>query len=161
VYGGTDGILSAFNFLMLLTSAHVPSHLILVVLILKLIADAISLAISNYTSVVSAREQKPDEEDLESPYISSIITLLGFLVFGAIPILIYHYLLHDNGKTFANMLVIVITLFLFGCFQGVVIYRKTVQAIRKGVYMVATGMVGILASMFIGGTLQHLVGMAL
>lgn len=162
IYGGVDGILSAFNFLVIMQSAHFPKAYILIILILKLLSDAVSLSLSNYSGNATENEI---HETLEaktgtrpSPYVAGLVTLLGFLVFGAIPIFIYHFVLHDASNIWISASIILATLFVLGSLKSAIIFGAAPNALRGGVEFTAVGMIGIMGSILIGSMIHRIAG---
>lgn len=163
MYGGVDGILSAFNFLVIMQSAKFPKAYILWILILKLLSDGVSLSLSNYSGKLAKNEiretlENKEQFPIDNPYMSGFVTLLGFLIFGSIPILIYHYVLHDTTNTFLSVIIIIVTLFILGSLKTFVITYHTEGLLRGGTELSAVGMIGIIASMIIGTMIHRVAG---
>lgn len=169
IYGGVDGILSAFNFLIIMQSAQFPKAYILIILILKLLSDALSLSLSNYSGnatqneIHETLEAKAGGADTQitprpSPYVAGAVTLLGFLVFGSIPILIYHFVLHDASNIWISAAIILATLFVLGSLKSLVIFGAAPNALQGGAHFTFVGMIGILGSILIGSLIHRIAG---
>lgn len=165
IIGGVDGTLSSFSFLAMLKSAAFPKQYILFILVLKLLSDGISLSLSNYSGRSSDNEIRealaPTQNDNEAsanPYTAGIATLFGFLIFGAIPILIYHYVLHDIANIWSTAALILVTLFTMGVLKSAVIHNDAFKSVRGGAEFGVIGMIGVLASITIGLGIKKLVG---
>lgn len=165
IYGGVDGILSAFNFLVIMQSAHFPRSLILVILILKLLSDGVSISLSNYSGNSADAEMREamqvDNEEVrieESPKIAGLVTLIGFLVMGSLPILIYHYLLHDAGNIWVTTAVVLSVIFVLGMVKSAVIYKDIDTVAKGGAQFAIVGVIGVAASILIGKMIHAIVG---
>jgi VIT1/CCC1 family predicted Fe2+/Mn2+ transporter len=166
MYGGVDGILSAFNFLVIMQSAHFPKAYILVILILKLLSDAVSLSLSNFSGKLTQNEiretleeQHPiDKFGLNNPYVSGMVTLTGFLVFGSIPIILYHFVLHDKSNVVVSAALILSTLFILGILKSIFIHQSLDHVLSSGAQLTFIGFIGIIASMIIGNIIHSIAG---
>lgn len=164
VYGGMDGILSAFNFLIILQTAHIPSNIILWVLILKLFSDGVSLGISNYTGTdahndIIEKMEDPNKNGLKTnPALAGVLTMIGFMVFGMLPILIYHCILHDSANLVYNIGLILIVIFVFGMLQGAILTHNIRGTVIKGGELVIVGIFGISISIMIGMIIRRVAG---
>lgn len=164
VYGGVDGLLSAFNFLLIMQSASFPKHLILVIMVLKLLSDGVSLSLSKFSGSVTELEVRESLEEKtiltpeSNPYASGLITLVGFLVFGSIPILIYHFVLHDIGNVAVSASIIISLLVAFGTIKSYVLRQDARVALERGVEFGVVGVVGVVASIVIGLMIHKIAG---
>lgn len=172
IIGGVDGTLSSFAFLAMLRSAAFPKQYILLILVLKLLSDGVSLSLSNYSgrsSVNEVREaleaQMQTEPDKDrspnpNPYAAGVATLIGFLLFGSVPILIYHYVLHDLASIWISALLILSVLFLMGVLKSYTIHKNVDRVLHGGIQFGIVGMVGITASVTIGLMIKQITGRA-
>lgn len=163
VYGGVDGILSAFNFLVIMQSAHFPKSLVLVILVLKLLSDGVSLSLSNYTGNAADAEMREALQvetyvDKHDPFIGGLVTLVGFLVVGSLPILIYHFILHDASNIWLTTLVVLCVIFVLGMVKSAAIHKDAHRVVQGGAHFATVGVVGVLASITIGKMMHALVG---
>ncbi len=171
IIGGVDGTLSSFSFLAMLKSAAFPKQYILLILVLKLLSDGVSLSLSNYSGRASDNEvrealeaQKETDDQIEepytnlNPYAAGVSTLVGFIVFGSIPILIYHYVLHDLASIWVTALLIVAILFCMGVLKSIVIHKNAMRGLKGGFEFGVVGMVGLIASITIGLTIKQITG---
>jgi hypothetical protein len=163
VIGGVDGTLSSFSFLAMLKSAAFPRQYILIILILKLLSDGVSLSLSNYSgrkSDIEIRETLQVQSDPLSPnpYTAGLSTLIGFLVFGSIPVLIYHYVLHDIANIWKSAVLILGVLFVMGVLKTLVIQKDLVQGFHGGAEFGLIGMIGVVASTSIGLIIKTIAG---
>lgn len=160
IIGGVDGTLSSFSFLAMLKSAEFPKKYILLILILKLLSDGVSLSLSNYTSRSSRNEiqEALDDQtpDLLNPYAAGMSTFVGFIVFGSIPLFIYHYVLHDIASIWKTAGLILAILFVMGIMKSMVIHPMT--PLRGGVEFGFIGMIGVFASISIGLMIRRITG---
>ncbi len=164
IIGGVDGTLSSFSFLAMLKSAAFPHQYILIILILKLLSDGVSLSLSSYTGRKSDNEiretlQTQAATDLTNPYAAGISTLIGFLAFGSIPILIYHFVLHDIANIWISAMLILAVLFIMGVCKNVAIHGHIdSKSLIGGTEFGLIGMIGIIASTSIGLIIKNIAG---
>jgi len=82
IYGGMDGIISTFAIIIGTLGAKQNMGIAFILAVANLIADAFSMAVGSYESVI--------EEEYKFQAVSkSIVTFIGFVLIGGIPILCF------------------------------------------------------------------------
>ena len=82
IYGGMDGIISTFAIIIGTLGAKQNMAVAFILAVANLIADAFSMAVGSYESVI--------KEDYKFHAVSkSIVTFIGFVLIGGIPILCF------------------------------------------------------------------------
>jgi VIT1/CCC1 family predicted Fe2+/Mn2+ transporter len=92
VYGANDGIITTFAVVAGVTGGALSTRAVLIVGVANLLADGLSMGVSNYLSIRShesalAAMGSPEQES--SPVRHGVATLLAFVVAGAVPLLPY------------------------------------------------------------------------
>ena len=96
VYGGVDGIITIFNIISGVTGAKLDTKIIIILGISTLLADAVSMGVSDYLSIKANKKMNKDK-DLDEKK-SSMITFISFVICGLIPLVTFISLLKMNQK---------------------------------------------------------------
>ena len=120
VYGGVDGIITMFNIMSGITGANLDPRYIMVLGLATLIADAISMGISDFLSTKA--NNKINNKD-DNPYKHGLTTFISFVVFGMIPIftffLLYYFTkLNRMAIYFNSYISTFVALFMLGIYQS-------------------------------------------
>lgn len=89
VYGASDGVVTTLALIAGSTGAGFPAAVGLVLGLANLIADGLSMAVSNYLGLKSELEQTGASVDQEQPWRHGMATLVAFVVAGAVPLASY------------------------------------------------------------------------
>lgn len=105
MYGGMDGIITMFNIIASTTGANISSIYTIIISLTVLIADALSMGISDYMSY-EAEQRANNKNENKSPIYHGLVTFFSFMIFGAIPLLLYVIL----GRFYKKQLFVVLFL---------------------------------------------------
>lgn len=105
MYGGMDGIITMFNIIASTTGANISSVYTIIISLTVLIADALSMGISDYMSYEAEQKANHNKEN-KSPIYHGLVTFLSFMIFGAIPLILYVIL----GRFYKKQLFVVLFL---------------------------------------------------
>jgi len=89
VYGATDGVITTLAVIAGAAGADLPAGVGLVLGLANLVADGLSMAVSNYLGLKSELEQNGESLDAEMPWRHGLATFAAFVVVGAIPLLAF------------------------------------------------------------------------
>ena len=89
VYGGIDGSVTTFAVVAGAIGASFSSTVILILGFANLLADGVSMALSDYLSSKSDREIHSRTKFEKKPYKSAMVTFISFLAVGFIPLLFF------------------------------------------------------------------------
>ena len=118
VYGGVDGIITIFSLISGVTGAKLNTKIIIILGVSTLLADAVSMGVSDYLSI-KANKKKNKDKDLDETK-SSIITFVSFVICGLIPLITFITLLKMNQKNIfiKSLFATIIALFILGSYQS-------------------------------------------
>ena len=126
---GTDGIITVFNLLVGLTSANFTVFSIARIVIIAIIGDSLSMAISYYNS-------KHNETDEKERIYKSIANIIAFMFFGSICLLIYITFTTFNGNN-PNILIA-----YFSAFLPLIILGSLLDDRKEMIKVVVMGLLG-------------------
>jgi vacuolar iron transporter family protein len=86
VYGATDGVVTTLAVIAGVTGANLAGWVAVVLGIANLVADGLSMAVSNYLGLKSELEQEQRSIDDEQPWRHGFATFAAFVVVGAVPL---------------------------------------------------------------------------
>ncbi len=89
VYGACDGVVTTRGLIAGSTGAGFPAAVGLILGLANLVADGLSMAVSNYLGLKSELEQTGASVDHEQPWRHGMATLVAFVVAGAVPLASY------------------------------------------------------------------------
>ena len=124
IYGGIDGIITMFNIAAGITGAKLKTKYIFILGMAVLVSDGLSMAIGDYLSLKADIKQKRkfSKNNLVrdiNPINNATITLLSFVFFGFIPIIVYSMINGTQKSKFIKLFIsIIISLFMLGCIQS-------------------------------------------
>ena len=151
LYGGMDGIITIFNIISSFSGLKINNSYTIIVTITVLIADALSMGISDYNSYKA--EQKLNNYKGSDPRVHGIITFISFICFGIIPLLLYWTVTkYYNKNQYAILLLTMsIAFFLLGIIQSKFTKEKWYEA---GITTVAYGDLTSILAFFISNNLH-------
>lgn len=89
VYGATDGVITTLAVIAGVAGADLAPGIGLVLGLANLVADGLSMAVSNYLGLKSELEQSGASIEIEMPWRHGLATFAAFVVVGAIPLLAF------------------------------------------------------------------------
>ncbi len=110
MYGGMDGIITMFNIIASTTGANINSVYTIIISLTVLIADALSMGISDYMSYEAEQEANKNDVSESSPLYHGLVTFVSFIIFGAIPLILYIVLSKYFKEQLFGVLLICMTL---------------------------------------------------
>lgn len=151
LYGGMDGIITIFNIISSFSGLKINNSYTIIVTITVLIADALSMGISDYNSYKA--EQKLNNYKGSDPRVHGIITFISFICFGIIPLLLYWTVTKYYNKNQYAMLLLTMSIafFLLGIIQSKFTKEKWYEA---GITTVAYGDLTSILAFFISNNLH-------
>lgn len=120
-YGATDGIVTTFAVVMGSVGASLGKDIILILGFASLVADAFSMAASNYLGTLSQKDvaELNEEHHIGSIYVPAIFTFFSFMLAGLLPLLPFIF---TEGGLLTASLATGVALFtiggIFGTFCG-------------------------------------------
>jgi len=124
IYGGIDGIITMFNIVASISGAELNYKYIFILGIAVLLSDSMSMGISDYLSIKADIKQKTNKDKLNlvkdiNPIKNGGITMISFIFFGSIPIILFFLLgIGKHNKLIKLSLSVVISLFILGILQS-------------------------------------------
>lgn len=146
VLSGTDGVITCFNLMIGLGAADFDKQMILIIVIIAIIGDSISMAISYFNSKLMETSQILDWNLI----IHSLYNIIAFVFFGTLSLIIYLYIT-EKPSIMNAYISIIIPLLLLGIVQ---------MRYRNGnVSFIVTVILGMLGSVvaYAAGTLVKMV----
>lgn len=158
VYGANDGIVTTFAVVASVVGAGLDPAVILIIGVASLFADGFSMAASDFLG--SRSEQATDGEDdpaanRRAAAKSGAVTLVGFVLAGALPLLPYAILRDGAGLFWMTCVATGLALFAIGAARTVVTGRKAIVA---GLEMVLVGGTAVMIAFFLGKLTANLTG---
>jgi len=161
VYGANDGIITTFAVVAGVAGAGLSTSIVLIMGLANMVADGISMGLSNYLGERSQRRYWDDhkKKPIFDPAIwhSAAITFLAFNAAGTLPLT--PYLLNLLGFStpnpfFFSIIATAFALFLVGSLRTTV--TKGIWW-KNGLEMLAVGALAAIAAYTIGGLIEKLV----
>ena len=98
VYGASDGVVTTLAVVAGVAGAGFSMQVGVILGIANLIADGLSMAVSNYLGLKSELEQQNASVDEEQPWRHGIATFAAFVVVGTVPLLAYFVPTAASGR---------------------------------------------------------------
>lgn len=156
VYSANDGAVTTFAIVAGVQGASLENTVILILGAANLLADGLSMASGNYLGVKTEVEYKrtrgEEDDDEGSPMAHGIITFLGFLVAGIVPLI--PFILNFPGAFGVSVVFVALTLFAIGYLRGVAI---KINALVSGIETLAIGGIAATVSYVVGYLLGNYV----
>lgn len=139
IYGGIDGIITNFNIISSIEGAKLNNKYVFIIALSVLIADAMSMGISDYLSSKASKKYKNSDIN---PINNGLITFGSFIIFGLIPLALFTIINKYSPKErYKNtLLAMSFAFFIIGSLQS--IYTKEIWYISG----LTTVVYGILTS---------------
>lgn len=134
IYGANDGIVTTFAIVSGVVGAKLPAHIVLILGLASLAADALSMAASNY---LSERSRPGDRMTRRNAAKHGAATFVGFLVAGAVPLLGYLVPLDESYRFAVAGALTLATLFAVGA--GRAFAAEHINWLRGGLEMFLVG----------------------
>ena len=159
VYGANDGIITTFAVVSGAAGAGISSGVIVILGIANLIADGISMGLSNYLSLRSKAEYQKKlgitENAIEKPSRHGLATSISFVFCGALPLIPYIFGVSSSFQFPISIVATAISLFLVGSLRNIV---TSTGWLRSGIEMLLVGGLAASAAYGIGLALKTLFG---
>ena len=150
VYGGLDGIITIFNLIAGSSGAKLNKKKTIIIGTATLIADAISMGVSDYTSTKASNKTNNLKEN---PTINAINTFISFVIFGLIPLLTFILINGDNNTIFKSSISTIFAMFILG---GLKSKYTNENWIKISISTSFFGMFAACISYLIGNTIEKL-----
>jgi vacuolar iron transporter family protein len=150
VYGANDGIITTFAVVSGVAGADLSETVIIILGFANLVADGFSMGASNFLSRRSYADES-DRADRTEALKHGLATLVGFLVAGIVPLLVYLVPIDDGARFPAAALLTLVTLFAVGAARTLVtkvgLFRSGTEMLLVGAFAAAVAYgVGALAA---------------
>ena len=155
-YGANDGVVTTFAIVAGAVGASLDSGIILILGFAGLVADAFSMASSNYLGTRSEQEIAAinGKTSNGSLYVPAFLTFISFIVAGSFPLL--PYVFGVDGSFLTAAIATGLTLFFTGAFLGHFVLHRS--WFIWGVEMLAAGGVASVIAFFIGRIVGQFIG---
>ncbi len=144
VLGGLDGSVTAFSMIASASGADLSAETMMLIGFAGLISKGVTTAISNYLATETQNEQKINLD--KTPMTAAIITLMGFILMGLIPFLVYlvasPFQISDNLLFPIASILSLLSLYIIGVLKAII----TGQSILETSFKVT--LTGVLAGGF-------------
>src|SRR3989344_5985101 len=171
VLGANDGISTTFAVISGAAGAGLSAFVIIVLGLANLVADGISMGLSNYLSLRStkafqekesltfpASESKIIEGIFGHPLRHGLATGLAFAFAGALPLIPYFFDIPQNLQFYIAMAATAAALFTVGALRTLV---TDAHWIRSGLEMLVVGGIAAIAAYVVGAIVKALFGAAI
>lgn len=154
-YGATDGIVTTFAVVMGAVGASLGKEVILILGFASLVADAFSMAASNYLGTRSEKDvaELNKEDHTGSVYIPAIFTFFSFMFAGLLPLLPFIF---TEGGLLTASLATGVALFTIGGILGHFVVKK--NWFLWGIRMLVIGGTAAAIAFFIGRVIGNFIG---
>ena len=157
VYGATDGVITTFAVVAGVTGGTLTSRTVLILGVANLLADGLSMGVSNYLAIRSeerVQEGKGDAVPDSRPARHGLATFVAFVAAGAMPLAPYLFPRPAMGRFVVASALSLVVLFVVGA------ARSRVGAGRwwtSGLEMLGLGVVVGIAAFAVGAMVSSLV----
>jgi VIT1/CCC1 family predicted Fe2+/Mn2+ transporter len=117
VFGANDGLITTFAIVSGVAGAQLATRVVLILGVANLLADGISMGASNYLSRRSA--ERPDDRDAVDALRHASVTIVGFVVVGAVPLAAYIAPIPDERQYLTALALTMATLFAVGAARAI------------------------------------------
>ncbi len=158
VYGSIDGTVTTFAIIAGAAGAGFPPAVMLVLGVSNVLADAWSMASSNYLSAKSESQRDGDDHSHHNALSSAAATFASFVLVGCIPLLSYIASFAfgiGQGHEFVSSIILTGAAFIFiGTMRGRV---AGVSVVRAAVETLVIGAVAASVAYFVGSWIEVLI----
>ena len=160
IYGATDGIITTFAVVSGAVGAHLPASVIIILGVANLVADGISMGMSNFLALRSKKsfEQNEGLEIIEDPddkpWMHGLMTFLAFLIAGALPLIPYIFGVPTASQFIVSVIATAVALFSVGASRSFITNQSW---LRAGWEMLLVGGLAAGAAFGIGAFVQSIV----
>lgn len=151
VLGANDGIITSFAVISGAAGAGLSAFVVIVLGLANLVADGISMGLSNYLSLRSTKEAELNiginESRLDHPSRHGLATGLAFAFAGALPLTPYFFGVPQNLQFSVAIIATALSLFAVGALRTLVTGRHW---LRSGFEMLFVGGIAALAAYSVG-----------
>ena len=159
VLGANDGIITSFAVISGAAGAGLPAFVVIVLGLANLVADGISMGLSNYLSLESTREAEEragiSEKRLNHLSKHGLATALAFSSAGILPLIPYFFNISPSSQFFIAVAATAISLFVVGASRTIV---TGVYWLRSGLEMLLVGGFAALAAYGVGAAVKAFFG---
>ena len=142
--------------------AGLPAFVVIVLGLANLVADGISMGLSNYLSLRSTKEAELNvginESRLDNPSRHGLATGLAFVSAGALPLIPYFFGIPQDLKFFVAIAATATALFTVGALRSLVTGHHW---LRSGLEMLFVGGIAAIAAYSVGAAVKALFGLAI
>ncbi len=153
VYGANDGIITTFAVVSGVVGANLAPEVVLILGFANLFADGVSMGASNYLAKRSRSDGEAPMSHRSAAY-DGAVTLISFVLIGAIPLLAY-ILAPSSWRFRATIVLTGLTLFGVGAMRSTVTQHRWWRA---GLEMLLVGASAAGIAYAIGALLSRIVG---
>ncbi|OHB03582.1 MAG: hypothetical protein A3B03_02560 [Candidatus Zambryskibacteria bacterium RIFCSPLOWO2_01_FULL_42_41] len=161
VLGANDGIITSFAVISGAAGAGLPAFVVIVLGLANLVADGISMGLSNYLSLRSTKEAELrvgiNETRLDHPSRHGLATGLAFVSAGALPLIPYFFNTSPSARFSVAIAATAISLFVVGALRTLVTGSHW---LRSGLEMLFVGGIAALAAYIVGAAVRAFFGIA-
>lgn len=161
VLGANDGIITSFAVISGAAGAGLPAFVVIVLGLANLVADGISMGLSNYLSLRSTKEAELNvgiaESRLDHPSRHGLATGLAFALAGALPLIPYFLGIPQNLQFYVAIAATAIALFAVGALRTLVTGHHWM---RSGFEMLFVGGIAAIAAYSVGAVVKIVFGVA-
>lgn len=159
VLGANDGIITSFAVISGAAGAGLPAFVVIVLGLANLVADGISMGLSNYLSLRSTKEAELNiginESRLDHPSRHGLATGISFALAGALPLMPYLFGVQQHLQFSVAIATTAATLFTIGALRTLVTGRHW---LRSGFEMLFVGGIAALAAYGVGAAVKTIFG---
>lgn len=159
VLGANDGIITSFAVISGAAGAGLPAFVVIVLGLANLVADGISMGLSNYLSLRSAKDAEKkvgiNESRLDHPSRHGLATGLAFASAGALPLAPYFFGIPQNAQFPVAIVATAFSLFAVGALRTLVTGRHW---LRSGMEMLLVGGAAAIAAYGVGAAVKAFFG---
>ena len=162
VLGANDGIITSFAVISGAAGAGLPAFVVIVLGLANLVADGISMGLSNYLSLRSTKEAElrigMNESRLDHPSRHGLATGLAFALAGSLPLIPYLFGVPQDLRFAIAVMATATALFTVGALRTFV---TGAHWLRSGLEMFVVGGIAAIAAYVVGAAVKALFGLAI
>ena len=157
VLGANDGIITSFAVISGAAGAGLPAFVVIVLGLANLVADGISMGLSNYLSLESTKEAEErvgiSEKRLDHPSKHGLATALAFSSAGILPLIPYFFGIPQHLQFSVAIAATAAALFTVGALRTLVTGKHW---IRSGLEMLVVGGIAAITAYVVGAMMKAL-----